>query len=161
MTINPELSRGASEPMSNSPVISADLVWEGGMSFVARTDSHHFITLDASVEDGGQNSGPRPMEAVLCALGGCSGMDVVAFLRKKRRTVEALTVRVSGKRRENPPRIFEELNLEYRLRGPDLTDADIRWAVELSINKYCSVLAMLGQTAKVVPRWTLEPPATS
>lgn len=142
-------------------MISADVVWEGGMAFVARTDSHHFITLDTGAEDGGQNSGPRPMEAVLCALGGCTAMDVVVFLQKKRRTVEALTVRVTGKRRETPPRVFEELNLDYRVRGPDLTDADIRWAVELSISKYCSVLAMLGQTAKVVPRWTLEPSAAS
>jgi putative redox protein len=147
--------------MSNSDTVSADVVWESGMSFVARTDSHHFITLDTSVESGGQNTGPRPMEAVLCALGGCTAMDVVAFLQKKRRTVEALTVRVTGKRREQPPKVFEELDLDYRVRGKDLTDADIRWAVELSINKYCSVLAMLSQSAKVVPRWTLEPSATS
>lgn len=147
--------------MSNTPAISADVVWEGGMSFVARTDSHHFVTLDTAAEDGGQNSGPRPMEAVLCALGGCTAMDVVAFLQKKRRTVEALTVRVTGKRREQPPRTFEELTLDYRVRGPDLTEADIRWAVELSINKYCSVLAMLSQSARVIPRWTLEPSATS
>jgi putative redox protein len=147
--------------MSSSSMISADVVWEGGMSFVARTDSHHFVTLDAAVEDGGQNSGPRPMETVICALGGCTAMDVVAFLRKKRRTVEALTVRVTGKRREELPRVFEELTLDYRVRGPDLTEADIRWAVELSVNKYCSVLAMLSQSARVIPRWTLEPPASS
>ena len=147
--------------MSNTPADSADVVWEGGMSFVARTDSHHFVTLDTAAEDGGQNSGLRPMEAVLCALGGCTAMDVVAFLQKKRRTVEALTVRVTGKRREQPPRIFEELTLDYRVRGPDLTEADIRWAVELSINKYCSVLAMLRQSARLIPRWTLEPPASS
>ncbi len=147
--------------MSNTPSISADVVWEGGMSFVARTDSHHFVTLDTAAEDGGQNSGPRPMEAVLCALGGCTAMDVVVFLQKKRRTVEALTVRVTGKRREQPPRTFEELTLDYRVRGPDLTEADIRWAVELSINKYCSVLAMLSQSARVIPRWTLEPSASS
>jgi putative redox protein len=101
------------------------------------------------------------MEAVLCALGGCTAMDVVVFLQKKRRTVEALTVRVTGKRREQPPRTFEELTLDYRVRGPDLTEADIRWAVELSINKYCSVLAMLSQSARVIPRWTLEPSASS
>jgi putative redox protein len=147
--------------MSNTPSISADVVWEGGMSFVARTDSHHFVTLDTAAEDGGQNSGPRPMEAVLCALGGCTAMDVVVFLQKKRRTVEALTVRVTGKRREQPPRTFEELTLDYRVRGPDLTEADIRWAVELSISKYCSVLAMLSQSARVIPRWTLEPSASS
>ncbi len=147
--------------MTNTAAVSADVVWDGGMSFVARTDSHHFVTLDAAEEDGGHNSGPRPMEAVLSALGGCTGMDVVAFLTKKRRTVEALTVRVTGKRREMPPRIFEELTLEYRVRGPDLTEADIRWAVELSMSKYCSVLAMVGQSARVIPRWILEPAAAS
>ncbi len=143
--------------MSASALLYADVVWDGGMSFAARTDSHHFLTLDASPEDGGTNSGPRPMEMVICALGGCTGMDVVAFLRKKRRHVEALTVHVSGKRRDEAPRIFEELTLEYRVRGSDLTEADLQWAVELSINKYCSVLAMLSHAARVVPRWVLEP----
>jgi putative redox protein len=137
--------------------IEADVVWDGDMAFVARTDSHHFVTLDASPEDGGKNSGPRPMEMVACALGSCTGMDVVAFLRKKKRTVEALNVHITGKRRRDPPSVFEEVTLEYRVRGPDLTEADIKWAVELSISKYCSVLAMLTHSARVIPSWILEP----
>ena len=127
------------------------------MAFVARTDSHHFLTMDALPKDGGKNSGPRPMEIVACALGGCTAMDVVAFLRKKKRSVEAVNVHVTGKKRSEPPAVFEELIIDYRVRGSDLTEADIKWAVELSINKYCSVLAMIGQTARVIPRWTLEP----
>lgn len=147
--------------MGTTTLIEADVVWEGGMAFAARTDSHHFLTLDASIEDGGKNSGPRPMELVACALGGCTAMDVVAFLTKRRRTVESLNVRVTGKRATTEPAVFKEVIVEYRLRGPDLTEEDVRWAVELSINKYCSVLAMIGQTARIIPRWVLEPPATS
>lgn len=143
--------------MAAPVTIEADLIWERDMAFVARTDSHHFVTLDASPEDGGKNSGPRPMEMVACALGSCTGMDVVAFLRKKRRTVEALNVHVIGRRRRDPPSVFEEIKLVYRVRGPDLTEADIKWAVELSINKYCSVLAMLSHSARVLPSWILEP----
>lgn len=146
-----------SESVSAPATIEADVVWEGDMAFVGRTDSHHFVTLDASPEDGGKNTGPRPMEMVACALGSCTGMDVVAFLRKKKRTVESLNVHVTGKRRRKPPSVFEEITLEYRVRGPDLTEADIEWAVELSMNKYCSVLAMIRKTARVVSRWVLEP----
>ena len=127
------------------------------MAFVARTDSHHFLSMDALPKDGGKNSGPRPMEMVACALGGCTGMDVIAFLHKKRCTIEALNVHVTGKRCQGPPSVFEELTLDYRIRGANLTEADVKWAVELSIHKYCSVLAMVGQTARVIPRWTLEP----
>ena len=145
--------------MDNLLTVEADVVWDGDMVFVARTDSHHFVTMDALPKDGGKNSGPRPMELVICALGGCTAMDVVAFLRKKQRNVEAVNVRVRGKRRQFPPAIFEELTLDYRVRGPDLTEADVKWAVELSIHKYCSVLAMVGHSARVIPRWTLEPPA--
>ena len=143
--------------MSDSLTIEADVVWEGDMAFAARTDSHHFLTMDALPKDGGKNSGPLPMEIVACALGGCTAMDVVAFLRKRRRTVEAFNVHITGKRRPEPPSVFEELILDYRLRGPDLTEVDVKWAVELSIQKYCSVLAMIGQTARVIPRWTIEP----
>ncbi|MEW5874026.1 MAG: OsmC family protein [Candidatus Zixiibacteriota bacterium] len=145
--------------MGTTPVIEADVVWEGGMAFAARTDSHHFLTLDASPEDGGQNSGPRPMEMVACALGGCTAMDVVAFLQKKRRTVESMNVHVTGRRAASEPAVFKEVILEYRLRGPDLSDEDVRWAIELSVGKYCSVLAMIRQTAKVTTRWILEPSA--
>lgn len=145
--------------MGTTPVIEADVVWEGGMAFAARTDSHHFLTLDASPEDGGKNSGPRPMEMVACALGGCTAMDVVAFLQKKRRTVESMNVHVTGRRAASEPAVFKEVILEYRLRGPDLSDEDVRWAIELSVGKYCSVLAMIRQTAKVTTRWILEPSA--
>jgi putative redox protein len=143
--------------MDDSLIVEADVVWEGDMAFVARTDSHHFLTMDAPSKDGGKNSGPRPMEMVACALGGCTAMDVVAFLQKRRCTIEALNVHVTGKRRQEPPSVFEEVTLDYRIRGPNLTEADVKWAVELSIHKYCSVLAMIAQTARVIPRWTLEP----
>jgi len=143
--------------MDDSQIVEADVVWEGDMSFVARTDSHHFLSMDALPKDGGKNSGPRPMEMVACALGGCTAMDVVAFLRKKKLNVEAVNVHVTGKKRTDPPAIFEELTIDYRVRGSDLTEADLKWAVELSVSKYCSVLAMIGKSAKVTPRWTLEP----
>jgi putative redox protein len=145
--------------VSTQATIEADVVWEGDMAFVGRTDSHHFVTLDASPDDGGKNSGPRPMEMVACALGSCTGMDVVAFLRKKQRTVESLNVHVTGKRRRKPPSVFEEIVLEYRIRGQDLTQEDVEWAIELSLSKYCSVLGMIRQTARVTSRCVLEPTA--
>jgi len=101
------------------------------------------------------------MELVACALGGCTAMDVVEFLRKRRRTVEAINVHVIGKRRAEPPAIFEEVIMEYRLRGPDLTEDDVQWAVELSLNKYCSVVGLLQDKARVIPRWIIEPSTAS
>lgn len=142
--------------MAGHRTVEADIVWDGGMSFVARTDSHHFVTLDASKDDGGANTGPQPMEMVACALGGCTAMDVIAILQKKQKTVRSLNVQVTGNRRSEPPAVFEDVQLDYRISGPDLTEEDVRQAIELSLDKYCSVVDMLRPRVRITPKWTLE-----
>jgi len=142
--------------MASSRTVEVDVVWDGGMSFVARTGSHHFVPIDTSPAHGGKNSGPGPMELVACAIGGCAGMDVVEILSKKRQTVSSLNVRVLGKRRADPPSVFEEVRIDFRLRGADLSEDAVRSAIELSVEKYCSVLGMVSKTAKIVPEWTIE-----
>ena len=112
--------------------------------------------MDTNASHGGANTGPSPMEIVACALGGCTAMDVVAILNKKRKLLESLIVRVTGKRSNTAPSVFEEIELDYRLRGPELTDHDVQQAIELSIDKYCSVVSMLRPVVRIVPKWTIE-----
>ncbi len=93
--------------------------------------------------DGDSVAGPGPMEALLLALAGCTGSDVVDILRKKRVTPRAFSIRVEGDRREEFPRRYVAIRLTYRLEAPGLTEQAARHAIDLSLEKYCSVSASL------------------
>lgn len=123
--------------MSSSEVT---LRWTGeGLVFAGGTAEGPQVVLDS---DG--KAGPSPTQALMLSLAGCMGVDLVMILEKSRVPVEALDVVVSGERRETPPRYFEAVRLTYRVRGPsDADQAKLDRAVELSRDKYCSVLHTL------------------
>lgn len=107
------------------------------------------VVIDASPDNGGLGAGPTPTENLLLSLAGCTGMDVVSILRKKRIALEDLRIDVSGERATDHPRVFTSIHLQYTLRGAGLSAESARKAVELSLDKYCSVAGMLKQTAKI------------
>jgi len=121
--------------------------FETGMRFEATAGSGHRITLDASRADGGQDRGCRPIEMLLVGLAGCTGMDVISILRKKRQLVTDYEVRVEGRRTESHPMVFTEITIEHVLTGYDLQPEAVARAIRLSEEHYCSVGAMLGKTA--------------
>jgi putative redox protein len=125
------------------------------MTFEAVSGSGHRVVLDAAPEVGGRERGMRPMEMLLAALGGCTGMDVISILRKMRQDVTAYEVRVSGVRRDEHPRIYTEIHVEHVVTGPNLSEQNVRRAVELSSTTYCPVSAMLQQAARVTHRYRL------
>ena len=139
--------------------MDAVVQWEAGMRFGGAAESGGTLTLDARPEHGGTGAGASPMETLLLALAGCTGMDVVSVLGKMRAPLTGLEIRVSGDRRDEHPRIFTHIRLEYILRGKDLKDEQARRAVELSQEKYCSVSAMLRASAELTYTWriTAEP----
>jgi putative redox protein len=118
---------------------------DSGMRLVARTGSGHQIVMD----DGKGDSGARPTELLIAALGGCTGMDVVSILRKKRQDVTRFDVRVGATQRAAYPQIFTDIEMVVEVEGPDVTVSAVREAIELAARKYCSVGAMLaaGETA--------------
>jgi len=101
------------------------------------------VAMDARSDHAGEGSGPTPMETLLMALGGCTGMDVAGILEKMRVPLTTLTVSVSGERADTHPKVFTRINIRYEASGPGLTFAQIERAVRLSHEKYCSVSAML------------------
>jgi putative redox protein len=125
------------------------VVWQEGMAFAATPGSGHAITLDAAVEDGGKDGGSRPMELLLLDLGGCTGMDVISILRKKRQDVTGYEVRVRGERASDYPMVFTHIVIEHVVRGRNLSAEAVRRAVELSATRYCSAAAMLGKVARI------------
>ncbi|MBX6770496.1 MAG: OsmC family protein [Chloroflexi bacterium] len=120
-----------------------------GMSFEATAGSGHQLVLDAAEDVGGQNRGPRPLELMLLALGGCTGMDVISILRKMRQEVTAYEVRLQGSRAETHPRVFTAITVEHVVRGHAVSPEAVRRAVELSATRYCPASAMLGKVARI------------
>ena len=127
-------------------VYTASVVLEEGLVFRGRMSTGHDLKLD-SADAGGQ--GPTPMALVVLALAGCTGMDVIAILRKMREQVTGYEVQVRGERATEHPRIYTHLTVEHIVRGHALKEANVARAVELSATRYCPVSAMLGASATV------------
>ncbi len=120
-----------------------------GMQFVASSDSGHAIVMDAGPEVGGSNTGSRPMELLLMGIGGCSGMDIISILKKKKQNVTGLEAKVRGIMADDYPHRYTEISIEYVVRGRGVTDEAVKRAVQLSMEKYCSVKATLEGSAKI------------
>ena len=122
-------------------VKSAAARWAGeGMRFTATTGSGHEIVLD----DGEGNAGARPVEMLLVGQAGCTGMDVISILRKKRVEVTGYNVAVTADQREGHPAVYTRADIVHEVAGPAVDEAAVRRAIELSATKYCSVAAMLS-----------------
>lgn len=131
------------------------MVWRKDMTFDATTTTGHHIVIDA-IPPNGNDNGPKPIELILTALAGCTAMDVLAILTKKREPVQGLEVFVEGVRAEEHPRIYTDVQIVYRVRGPVNPQA-VERAIELSETKYCGVSAMLGKSARLTTRYEIEP----
>lgn len=121
-----------------------------GMQFAAVAGSEHTVVLDAAEHAGGQGAGFVPMEMLLVGLSGCTGMDVISVLRKKRQDVTGYEVRVRGERAEDHPMVFTDITVEHVVTGHNVSPEAVARAIELSETKYCGAGAMLGKTAKLV-----------
>jgi putative redox protein len=144
------------EPYKKIPkVVGVTIEWNGKMGFNCQSDSGHEVICDASRAHGGDDSGARPMEFLLFSLSSCTGMDVTMILKKKKRDLQGVKIKVHGQRAPNHPHVYEAITLEYIVTGSDLTDDDIRWAIDLSLDKYCSVAGMLKKICKLNYRWKI------
>jgi putative redox protein len=134
--------------------MKAKLVWDGVLGFEASGGSGRSITTDAPVEAGGRSLGPTPMELVLFGLGGCMGIDLVLILQKSRVELSAFTMELAGVRASEHPKGFTKIKIRLHLKGKGLSDAAIGRAVNLSMEKYCSVRSSLK--AEVITEYSFE-----
>ena len=119
--------------------------WKSGMQFDGGSESGHTIHFDA---DPAHTTGPSPMEAVLAALCGCTSVDVVSILQKKREPFTSLVVTADAQQAAEPPRVFTHIRLIYRVGGK-VSKKAVEDAVALSKDKYCSVSKMLEKSATI------------
>lgn len=128
----------------------AIVTWVDGMHFEG-TAGGHTIQMDAPPPYG-DGTGMGPMTMLLAAMGGCTGMDIVDILKKQRQEITELSIRVTGERAADYPKVYETIEVVYTVRGHKLSPEAVERAVRLSEDKYCSVGIMLGKTAKVTTR---------
>jgi putative redox protein len=137
--------------MTDPNLRHARLEWIGDLRFAGGLPGGPVITLD-----GKNAAGPSPMITLLLAIAACSGADVADILKKKRAILTRFEIDITGRRREEYPRRYEELKLIFRLAGQELTEEKARRAVELSVTKYCSVLATLNPDIPVSTEIVIE-----
>ncbi len=119
------------------------------MQFAGNAESGHSLIMDADDAAGGHNAGFRPMELLLVGFGGCSGMDVISILRKKRQQVTGLDINVKGERANDYPKVYTEVHIEYVVKGKDIAKEAVERAISLSVDKYCSVGATLAKAGRI------------
>lgn len=129
--------------MDNWREISVE--WQGGGAFYGLNASGGKVQM-GMIDD---KPGISPMELVLAALGGCTGVDVASILEKKRQPLHDLKIQVRGKRSETYPRRYTEIEVQYLLWGDGLDEEAVRQAIALSEEKYCSVSAMLKASVNI------------
>ncbi|MBS0619667.1 MAG: OsmC family protein [Spirochaetes bacterium] len=124
--------------------------------FEAKNASGNSVHIDASASIGGTGKGVRPMELLLMGLAGCAGIDVISILRKQRQAIDSMRVEVQGERGElqeaNP---FTQIVVKFHLKGA-IEEAHLQRAIELSLEKYCSVAKTLEKSATITAEYTLN-----
>jgi len=127
--------------------MDAKVIWKSNMSFDGSSDSGFTVPLGTGPEVGGNNDGFRPMELIAIGIAGCTAMDVMSILQKKRQDVTSFEVNVHAERATEHPKVFTHLTIEYIIGGKNLSKEAVERAVELSETKYCPAQTMFRKVA--------------
>lgn len=125
----------------------AEIKWTGRGEFVGTDSTRHSVVMSTQDEDNG--TGMKPSELLLVALGGCTGVDVVSILRKRRHELTGLNIEVTGEQDPDPPWTYRKIHLEFTLSGRGLSEPAVERAIKLSEEKYCSISATISGVAEV------------
>mgnify|MGYP000428982883 FL=1 len=129
--------------------MKARIKWVEDLQFLGESGTGHTIVMDGPEDLGGHGTGMRPMELLLLGMGGCTSFDMIQMLKKGRQDVRDCVVEIDSERSEEIPKVFTKINVHYKVTGKDLKEAQVKRAVELSTQKYCSASIMLGETAEI------------
>ncbi len=131
--------------------------WNGNRQFVGWDEVGHSVVMDSKPEYKGEGTGARPLELVLYALAGCTGMDVISILEKKRQDVRGFEIEIRGRQREEEyPKIYTDIEVHYIVTGVAVAAQAVERSIELSEEKYCSVKGMLGDQVSVVTSYEIR-----
>ena len=129
--------------------MEAKAVWKGDLTFVGSADSGFSLVMDTYKEVGGNESGFRPVELIAIGVAGCTGMDVISILKKKRQEVTAFEVLVHATRATEHPKKITHMVIEYVVTGKNIDPAAVERAVQLSEEKYCPSIATIRNNVTI------------
>jgi putative redox protein len=130
-------------------IVETKVIWNGKLSFTGTGDNDLTVPLDADSAVGCENRGFKPMELIAIGLAGCTAMDTISILNKKRQDITAFLVKVHAERAEEFPKVFTHIILEYIVTGHNIDPASVERSIELSAYKYCPAHAMLSKACKI------------
>lgn len=136
--------------------MDAIVSWQQRMSFSGMSDSGFSVPIGTTAESGGDDDAVRPVELILIGLGGCTGMDVISILEKKKQKVTAFDIKLHADRSQEHPKVFTAIEIEYIVSGKEIDRVAVERAVQLSTEKYCPAFAMLSKIAPISTRITIE-----
>ena len=128
--------------------MNAKVNWKGKLSFTGTADTGFEVPLGANPKVGGDNDGFRPLELMAVSLAGCTAMDVISILQKKRQEISDFRVEVDAERADEHPKVITDAVIEYHVTGKEVDEKAVVRAIELSATRYCPAQSML---AKVFP----------
>lgn len=132
------------------------VTWKNRLSFTGSSESGFTVPLGTDTAVGGDNDGFRPMELIAIGLAGCTAMDTISILLKKRQEVTAFEVIVHAERAGEHPKVFTHITLEYQIEGRQIDPSAVERAIELSATKYCPAQAMLEKSVKIEHNYTIK-----
>ena len=124
--------------------MKASIKWVGDVTFLAESESGHTVVIDGPESAGGRNIGIRPMELVLLGVGGCTSFDVISILKKARQPISDCQAKIEAERAEGVPSVFTKIHFHFVVSGIGLKESQVKRAINLSAEKYCSASIMLG-----------------
>lgn len=125
--------------------MKASVKWINNVTFLAESESGHTVVIDGPESAGGRNIGIRPMELVLLGVGGCTSFDVISILQKARQKVTDCVAQITAERADEIPSVFTKIHFHFVVTGNNLKEAQVKRAIDLSADKYCSASIMLGR----------------
>jgi putative redox protein len=134
---------------------TANITWVEDMQFVAKGETGHAIVMDSSEDVGGHDTGARPMEVLLMGVLGCTAMDVISILKKKRQAITGLKIFATGDRNAEHPKYYTKIHLEYVASG-DVDLEALERSAQLSEDKYCSAIATVRGKAEITRSCRVE-----
>jgi putative redox protein len=136
--------------------MDAKVTWKGRMSFEGSADSGFKLPLGTDLAVGGDEDGFRPIELLAIGLAGCTAMDVISVLQKKRQEVTGFEVNVAAERAADHPKVFTHVKVEYMIVGHQVDRAAVERAIELSVTKYCPAQAMLAKAVEIEHTYVIQ-----
>jgi putative redox protein len=131
------------------------VLWNDGLSFTGQSESGFYLPLDAEASVGGEESGFRPMELIAIGLAGCTAMDTISIMNKKKQEVTKFEVHVHAERANEFPKVFTKITLNYIFEGHKIDPVAVERSIELSATKYCPAQAMLSKACKIEQKYTI------